>query len=194
MAATSGVTAGTLNHDCKIDWLELNPHATHLLFRDKKQQLHLFNLLTQERITLLCFCSYVQWVPDSDVVVAQNRGNLYVWYSIKNPEQATIFPIKGEVEGIERAEGRTEVLVDEGSSAVGYVLDEALIEFGMALEALAYDRAIAILEPLKLAPETEAMWKQLAEAALYHKELAVAERCYAALGDVSKARYVHKVP
>ncbi|XP_024359090.2 intraflagellar transport protein 172 isoform X4 [Physcomitrium patens] len=189
----SGVTAGTLNHDCKIDWLELNPHATHLLFRDKKQQLHLFNLLTQERITLLCFCSYVQWVPDSDVVVAQNRGNLYVWYSIKNPEQATIFPIKGEVEGIERAEGRTEVLVDEGSSAVGYVLDEALIEFGMALEALAYDRAIAILEPLKLAPETEAMWKQLAEAALYHKELAVAERCYAALGDVSKARYVHKV-
>nr|XP_024359094.1 intraflagellar transport protein 172-like isoform X9 [Physcomitrium patens] len=157
----SGVTAGTLNHDCKIDWLELNPHATHLLFRDKKQQLHLFNLLTQERITLLCFCSYVQWVPDSDVVVAQNRGNLYVWYSIKNPEQATIFPIKGEVEGIERAEGRTEVLVDEGSSAVGYVLDEALIEFGMALEALAYDRAIAILEPLKLAPETEAMWKQV---------------------------------
>lgn len=159
------MTAGTLNHDCKIDWLELNPHATHLLFRDKKQQLHLFNLLTQERITLLCFCSYVQWVPDSDVVVAQNRGNLYVWYSIKNPEQATIFPIKGEVEGIERAEGRTEVLVDEGSSAVGYVLDEALIEFGMALEALAYDRAIAILEPLKLAPETEAMWKQDLHAA-----------------------------
>lgn len=114
----SGVTAGTLNHDSKIDWLELNPHASHLLFRDKKQQLHLFNLITQERIALLSFCSYVQWVPDSDVVVAQNRSNLYVWYSIRNPEQATIFPIKGEVEGIERAQGRTEVLVDEGSTAV----------------------------------------------------------------------------
>ena len=25
----------------------------------------------QERIALLSFCSYVQWVPDSDVVVAQ---------------------------------------------------------------------------------------------------------------------------
>lgn len=25
----------------------------------------------QERMTLLSFCSYVQWVPDSDVVVAQ---------------------------------------------------------------------------------------------------------------------------
>jgi len=99
MESASGATAGSLNHDCKIDWLELNPHATHLLFRDKKQQLHLFNLITQvlkstngslrsetkagasldipgfvmfqERISLLSFCSYVQWVPDSDVVVAQ---------------------------------------------------------------------------------------------------------------------------
>lgn len=44
---------------------------------------------------------------------------------------------------------------------VSYVLDEALIEFGMALEALAYDHAIGILEPLQLAPDTEAMWKQV---------------------------------
>lgn len=44
---------------------------------------------------------------------------------------------------------------------MSYVLDEALIEFGMALEALAYEHAIAILEPLQLAPETEAMWKQV---------------------------------
>lgn len=34
---------------------------------------------------------------------------------------------------------------------------------------------------------------QLAETALHHRELAVAERCYAALGDVSKARFMHKV-
>ena len=44
---------------------------------------------------------------------------------------------------------------------VSYVLDEALIEFGMALEYLAYEHAIAILEPLQLAPETEAMWTQV---------------------------------
>jgi hypothetical protein len=50
--SASGVTAGTLNHDCKIDWLELNPHASHLLFRDKKQQLHLFNLITQVPLSL----------------------------------------------------------------------------------------------------------------------------------------------
>ncbi|KAG6547567.1 hypothetical protein Mapa_011016 [Marchantia paleacea] len=65
-----GVTAGTFIHDLKIDWLELNPTATHLLFRDKKQQLYLINILNQ-RTCLLNFCSYVQWVPGRDVVVAQ---------------------------------------------------------------------------------------------------------------------------
>jgi intraflagellar transport protein 172 len=39
-----------LNHDYKIDWLELNPQASHLLYRDKKQQLHLFDLATQVQI------------------------------------------------------------------------------------------------------------------------------------------------
>jgi intraflagellar transport protein 172 len=44
---------------------------------------------------------------------------------------------------------------------VSYVLDEALIEFGSALEIFDYDHAIAILEPLQLTPEIEAMWKQV---------------------------------
>jgi intraflagellar transport protein 172 len=48
----------------------------------------------QERTTLLTFCSYVQWVPESDVIVAQNRTNLCIWYSIDKPEQVTIFNIK----------------------------------------------------------------------------------------------------
>jgi intraflagellar transport protein 172 len=54
---------------------------------------------------------YVQWVPNSDVVVAQNRDNLCVWYSIDAPERVTIFQIKGDVEDIERSGGRTEVIV-----------------------------------------------------------------------------------
>jgi intraflagellar transport protein 172 len=54
-------------------------------------------------------------------------------------------------------------------------------------------RALATLEPLELTPETEAQWAQLAGVALEQEALAVAERCYAALGDVAKARYLHKV-
>jgi intraflagellar transport protein 172 len=57
------------------------------LFRDKAHQLHLFNLATQQRSSLLSFCQYVQWVPGSDVVVAQSRSNLCVWYSISNPDR-----------------------------------------------------------------------------------------------------------
>lgn len=47
-----------------------------------------YNLRTQTRGTLLSYCTYVQWVPDSDVVVAQNRGALCVWYNIHAPDQA----------------------------------------------------------------------------------------------------------
>ena len=36
----------------------------------------------------------LQWVPGSDVVVAQNHSNLCVWYNIDAPERVTLFPIK----------------------------------------------------------------------------------------------------
>lgn len=44
--------------------------------------------------------------------------------------------IKGDVEGIERSPGRTEVLVNEGLTTTSYGLDEALIDFGSALDDL----------------------------------------------------------
>ena len=50
-------------------------------------------LITTQENTYLRI-QHVQWVPQSDVVVAQNRGNLCVWYSIDNPERVTVFPIK----------------------------------------------------------------------------------------------------
>jgi hypothetical protein len=57
-------------------------------------QLNLIDIETQNRTTILNYCSYVQWVPGSDVVVGQNRGNLCVWYNIDAPERVTMFPIK----------------------------------------------------------------------------------------------------
>lgn len=48
--------------------------------------------------------------------------------------RATVVPIKGDVEGIQRAHGRTEVLVNEGLTTTSYALDEALVTFGAALE------------------------------------------------------------
>ncbi len=136
----TGLNLATISHNSKIDWLELSGKADKLLFRDKNCQLHLFDIESQTRATLLHYCGYVQWVPNSDVVVAQSRGNLCIWYSIDSPERATMFPIKGDIEDIERVNGRTEVVVDEGVNTVSYTLDEGLIEFGSALDDQDFDR------------------------------------------------------
>lgn len=48
-------------------------------------------------------------MPGSDVVVAQSRNNMCVWYNIDVPEQVTLFNIKGEIVDVVRADGKTEV-------------------------------------------------------------------------------------
>lgn len=87
-------------------------------------------------------------MPQSEVVVAQNRQNLNVWYSIDHPEKVTIYNIKGDVEGIERKNGKTEVLVSDssGNAISSYSLNEALIDFGFALEAKDLEKAALILD------------------------------------------------
>ena len=47
----------------------------------------------------------------SDVCVAQNRANLCVWYNIDCPERVTMVTIKGDIEEIERSDGKTEVSI-----------------------------------------------------------------------------------
>ncbi|XP_026856898.2 intraflagellar transport protein 172 homolog isoform X1 [Electrophorus electricus] len=187
-----GYNLGTVSHDLKIDWLELNETGRKLLFRDKKLKLNLFDIESGVKTTVLSFCSYVQWVPGSDVVVAQNRGNLCVWYNIDSPERVTMFPLKGDIVDLERANGKTEVIVTEGVNTVSYTLDEGLIEFGTAIDDGDYYRATAFLETLEMCAETEAMWKTLSKLSLEARQLHIAERCFAALGDVSKIRFLNE--
>ncbi|ORC89482.1 intraflagellar transport protein 172 [Trypanosoma theileri] len=189
----SGISVARISHQSRIDWLELNYRANKLLFRDKQHQLFLYDLEEQSRTTLLNYCTYVQWVPGSDVVVAQNRVELCVWYSIDAPDRVAVVPIKGEVEGIERGNGKTEVIVDEGVNTVAYGLDEALIEFGTTMEDHDYNRACDLLDQIALTPETEAMWANLANLALQEMKLHIAQRCYAALGDVAKVNALNHI-
>ncbi|KAK0069568.1 intraflagellar transport protein 172 isoform X1 [Biomphalaria pfeifferi] len=186
----SGLNVAQISHDNRVDWLELNETGHKLLFRDNKLKLHLYDIETQQKTSILNYCSYVQWVPGSDVVVAQNRGNLCVWYNIESPERVTMVPIKGDIIDLERKEGRTDVLVSEGVNTVAYTLDEGLIEFGTAVDDGDYARAVAFLETLEMSTETEAMWKTLSKMALEEKQLHIAERCFSALGNIAKARYL----
>ncbi|KAI8482238.1 hypothetical protein Bbelb_400200 [Branchiostoma belcheri] len=193
MDLNMGYAISSISHDSKIDWLELNETGRKLLFRDKRMRLHIYDLESQVKTTMLNYCSYVQWVPNSDVVVAQNRGNLCVWYNIDAPERVTMFPIKGDIVDLERNEGKTDVIVNEGVTTISYTLDEGLIEFGTAIDDADFPRAAAFLESLEMSSETEAMWKTLSKLSLEAQQLHIAERCYAALGDVAKAKYLQDV-
>eukprot|EP00892_Ulva_mutabilis_P000305 jgi/Ulvmu1/10275/UM060_0077.1 len=202
-------TGPQVPHDHSIDWLELNHRGTHLLFRDSKCQLHIYSLATGERQQLLQYVSYVQWVPDSDVIVAQSRRNLCVWYSIHKTEQPFIFEIEGQVQDIEKSNNVTEVLVQEDPAGgpdgvVGYQLDDNLVYFASAMESGNFEDAMAVLEPLERTPDTEAQWQQLADAALEAVGtlaeparmlplLCVAERCFAAVGDVARSAYLRRI-
>ncbi|XP_039330557.1 intraflagellar transport protein 172 homolog isoform X1 [Saimiri boliviensis] len=187
-----GYNIGTVSHESRVDWLELNETGHKLLFRDRKLRLHLYDIESCSKTMILNFCSYVQWVPGSDVLVAQNRNSLCVWYNIEAPERVTMFTIRGDVIGLERGGGKTEVMVMEGVTAVAYALDEGLIEFGTAIDDGNYTRATAFLETLEMTPETEAMWKTLSKLALEARQLHIAERCFSALGQVAKARFLHE--
>ena len=194
LASTQNNQHGSfINHDVKIDWLMLNEKATILLFRDKSQCLYMYRLTTQQRTMLTSYCTYVQWVPRSDVVVAQNRSNLCVWYNLDAPDQVSSKPIKGDIEEIERSEGQTLVIVDEGLQQALYPLDEALINFSSAIDDYDLMKAMDILDKLEVTSEVEEMWKQLYSFAVEADNLSIAIRCAAAIGDIATSDYLFKL-
>ena len=115
-------------HDSRIDWLELNEPASKLLFRDKRLRLYVYDLETEEKVSLLSYCSYAQWVPGSDVVVGQNRNQLSVWYNINDVDRVNHIAVKGDVSGIERKDHRTEIMVQEGTAVTPYKQELILFE------------------------------------------------------------------
>ncbi|XP_018787824.1 PREDICTED: intraflagellar transport protein 172 homolog [Bactrocera latifrons] len=187
------VIIGQVNHETKIDWIELSETAHKLLFRDKKLRLVLIDIYTGKKQTLLSNISFVQWVPQSDVVVAQNNNNLAIWYNIDLPEHVTLMAIRGDVMEVSRDSGRTMVRSQEGPAEHTYQLDEGLVEFGTAVNDSDFGRAIHFLETLGDKPAAKAMWHNLAVISIEDGNLRVAQRCYAALGNVSKAYYLNEM-
>uniref|UniRef100_A0A915BZY3 Intraflagellar transport protein osm-1 n=1 Tax=Parascaris univalens TaxID=6257 RepID=A0A915BZY3_PARUN len=176
-----------ISHPVAIDWLELSETATKLLYRDRRSRLSLIDLDSDRKTTLLSYCTYVQWVPKSDVIVAQSGEQLCVWYQADNPEQMVMVPIKGDIETVLRDEERTEVIVEEANAKVAYELDQTLIEFATALDNQEFGRAVDFLER-RDDHDADALWRQLAQVAVDQQQLLIAQRCYAALGDVSRVK------
>lgn len=59
--------------------------------------------MTGSKQLLLAKALFVQWIVQSDVVVAQTDSNLHIWYNIDMPEHKTTMPVRGEVIEIVRA-------------------------------------------------------------------------------------------
>lgn len=129
----SGIQLCTWSHEERIDWLELNETGKRLLFRDRLLRLSLLDILTQESYVLLNLCGFVQWVPGSDVIAAQSREKLYVWYDFNKP---VIHDVVGgsrtEAISIEREGGLSRVVFNGNVGDI--ILDEVLLEFDTALE------------------------------------------------------------
>ncbi|CAJ0597757.1 unnamed protein product [Cylicocyclus nassatus] len=179
-----------VNHTTAIDWLELSYSATKLLFRDKSLRLMLLD--GTQQTTILDFCTYVQWVPCSDAVVAQSGNILYVWYNPSVPDQVTAVTIKGEVETVLRDVDRTKVIVRETNTNAAYELDRVQIEFWSAVECGDLSKAAAFLDYYKV-DDSYIMWRKVAHLALEQNNLFIAQRCFAALGDFGKAQAVFKM-
>lgn len=82
---------------------------TEYFLNFKNRENFFFFFMCIKHLINLIYLTSPQWVPGSDVVVAQSREQLCVWYNIDIPERVTTFQIKGEVVDVERADGRTEV-------------------------------------------------------------------------------------
>ncbi|KAJ8965104.1 hypothetical protein NQ317_005365, partial [Molorchus minor] len=186
----NGFVMMQVNHDSKIDWLELSETGHKLLFRDKKQRLVLADTATHAKETIFTGVSFVQWVESSDVAVAQAGNHLAIWYNIDLPENPTIMMIKGDVIDVVRNNGKTEAVCVEGNNTFNLELDEGLVEFGTAINDKDYARAILFLETMDGSPEADAMWHTLYLIAMNQQNLPLAQRCSAALGDVATSQFL----
>jgi intraflagellar transport protein 172 homolog len=134
MDLVSGMQLCTWSTDEKINWLELNETGKKLLFRDRLLKLYLLDIPSQESELLLNYCGFVQWVPNSDVLVAQSKDKLYIWYDLTKPVvHELIENPKAEAISIERDGNVSKVLFN--GNAPDFILNEILLEFDTALES-----------------------------------------------------------
>lgn len=185
------ITEATIDHDCTVLSLSFNSNGTKLLFKDKKRGLYLFNLLTGEKQTLLTYSGFYGWIPDSDVIVAQNKESLNVWYSSDSPDKKTTIPVKGTVVSI-KCDKKIGVTLQDGNIENFTPLDDLLIKFGYALDNKELGTCLNALEN-RSDSETEGHWRTLLRAAYEEQNYFIVERCYAGLKDVARARYFRKI-
>ena len=209
---TSEKQLGTFNHQECVDWIELNETGKQLLIRDKQLNLYLCNLEVTSSLNLkksansnsrtpiinnnhdfqhlLSKCTFVQWVPLSDVLIGQSKDKLYVFFDFEKP---TIFELTStqQATGILRENGLSKViLIDDEGEESSIELNETYLEFDTALQNGELLKAMFFLDS-QTDSTSVSIWKRLNEIAFQNKDYLVLERSLAAIGDLVKSQYVH---
>ena len=187
------MAVGTVQVPNKIDWLELNVSGTMLLFRDAKRSLYVYNLITHQLNGLLSACSYAQWVPEANVIVAQSKKSLYVWYSPNSPDDVKVREIEGDVVDIARKGTKTAVSISMNGKISPLALDGAFIAFSAAMEGGNLSDAAQILLEMPSGSDYKALWGELASAAMMASDFPIAEVSYSNLCDLPRAKFLHKL-
>ena len=203
-------------NESKIEYLEFGKSGNKLIFRDTSKKLNLLllkNNITEnvnfignnnepyKNITILNLCSFVQWVPNTEILVAQSHQDLFIWYNLDNYQNPQVKPINGIIDSIAKNKGKIEIYInddpngDENTSINGgnnykIYLDENLVNLSIALDDKELTKALMILENLPKNNEYKYYWQILSEISLEEKNLMIATRCFAALGNFSKMKYL----
>jgi intraflagellar transport protein 172 len=190
---TKSETLVNYSHEFNIELLDLNMSCNRLIFRDNRKSLFLYNITEKKKFILLNFCNFVQWIPDTQVLVAQENKNLSIWYNIEDISNIKTITVKGNIEEIKKKDNKTEVLVEEGSEMSVYLLDNNLISLNEAIEQNDLIKAVGILDYIGKANENEIYWKIISKKALRMRNLLIAQHCFAAMGNYPKSNFIKKL-
>ncbi|CAG9578254.1 unnamed protein product [Danaus chrysippus] len=86
-------------HEARVDWLELTESGHLLLFRHTRRRLALLCIDTGEKEIIASGVSFVQWIENSDAVVAQTPTHLLIWLDFNNTVKTVYNDIEGTLKG-----------------------------------------------------------------------------------------------
>ncbi|XP_050671784.1 intraflagellar transport protein 172 homolog isoform X2 [Leptidea sinapis] len=185
----NGIQLGQWWHEARIDWLELNESGQLLLLRDTRRRLVLLKLGTGEKEIIASGVGFVQWIEDSDAVVAQTPTHLLIWYSAWEATCVEMVDCGGgsAVEVVDR-----KVVLDEG--LVPHVtLDQHRLAFNNALRVGDLAGCARYLESVNSSADIAPLWRQLAETALHKLDIQLAAKCYRGVGDEARTFYLDAI-
>jgi hypothetical protein len=79
----------SIYHGHSIDFLELSQDCAYCLFRDVTRHLYIIDINLNTKTNFLAMCTYAQWAPLSNIVVAQSEKLMHVWYNTRESEQVS---------------------------------------------------------------------------------------------------------